>query len=116
RTIFGARRETEVDSPSHDRAPPRGQVAIGYGRHRRKSDALRSSGGTLQSCGASSAGDAFWSRLGSSDLVLSVVGSVVAWLSRGGARGHRPRDQECARNRSSWLADVRVGPYSADSY
>ena len=40
------------------------------------------------------------------NLVLSVVGSVVAWLSRGRARGHRPRAQGCARDRPSRHVDV----------
>ena len=41
------------------------------------------------------------------DLSLPVVGSVVAWLSRGRAQRRRRRAQECARDRSSRHADVR---------
>ena len=40
------------------------------------------------------------------DLVLSVVASVVAWLSRGRARRRRPRAQGCARDRPSRHVDV----------
>ena len=39
-------------------------------------------------------------------LCLSVVGSVVAWLSRGRARGRRARAQGCARDRPSCHVDV----------
>ena len=39
-------------------------------------------------------------------LCLSVVGSVVAWLSRGRARGRRARAQGCARDRPSRHVDV----------
>ena len=35
------------------------------------------------------------------NLVLSLVGTVAAWLSRGRARGRRPRAQGCARDRPS---------------
>ena len=42
------------------------------------------------------------------DLVLSVVGPVVAWLSRGRARGRRRRAQGCARDRPSRHVDVRA--------
>ena len=42
-------------------------------------------------------------------LVLAVVGPLVSWLSRGGARGRRPSAQGSARNRSGHLIDVCAG-------
>ena len=48
--------------------------------------AFRSGARALRSCRASSAGDAIWPRRPGGDLVLSVVGPVAAWLSRGRAR------------------------------
>ena len=59
---------------------------------------------------ASSAGDAIWPRRQGVNLVLSVVGSVVAWLSRGRARRQRARAQGCARDRSSRHIDVCAAP------
>ena len=67
---------------------------------------LRSGDRALRSCRASSAGDAIWPRRRGGNLVLSVVGSVVAWLSRGRARRRRPRAQGCARDRPSRHVDV----------
>ena len=60
----------------------------------------------LRSCRASSAGDAIWPRRRGGNLVLSVVGPVDAWLSRGRARGRRARAQGCARDRPSRHVDV----------
>ena len=57
-----------------------------YGRHRGRPGALGSGDRALRSCRASSAGDAIWRGLQSDNLVLSVVCSVVAWLSRGRAQ------------------------------
>ena len=48
----------------------------------------------------------FGARRRGGNLVLSVVGSVVAWLSRGRARRRRPRAQGCARDRPSCHFDV----------
>ena len=70
---------------------------------------LRSGDRALRSCRASSAGDAFWPRRRGGNLVLSIVGSVDAWLSRGRARGRRARAQGCARDRPSRHVDVCAG-------
>ena len=56
---------------------------------------LRSGARALRSCRASSAGDAIWPRHSGGNLILSVAGSVVAWLSR--RRTRRRRD---ARSRT----------------
>ena len=45
----------------------------------------------------------------SGNLVLSVAGAVVAWLSRGRARRRRPRAQGCARDRPRRHVDVCAG-------
>ena len=63
-----------------------GMSLLCYGRHRGRSSASRSGDRALRSCRASSAGDAIWPRRRGVNLVLSVVGPVVAWLSRGRAR------------------------------
>ena len=104
--VPGARREARGDSPTHDRASPHGHFLAVHGRHRGRPSASRSRARALRSCRASSAGDAFWPRRSGGNLVLSVVGSVVAWLSRGRARGRRPRAQGCARDRPSRHVDV----------
>ena len=80
-----------------------------HGRHRGRPSAFRSGDRALRSCRASSAGDAIWPRRSGGNLVLSVVGSVVAWLSRGRARRRRPRAQRCARDRPSCHVDVCAG-------
>ena len=77
-----------------------------HGRHRGRPSAFRSGDRALRSCRASSAGDAIWPRRRGGNLVLSVVGSVAAWLSRGRARRRRPRAQGCARDRPSRHVDV----------
>ena len=84
--VPGARREARGDRPAHDRASPHGHFLAVYGRHRGRPSAFRSGDRALRSCRASSAGDAIWPRRRGGNLVLSVVGSVVAWLSRGRAR------------------------------
>ena len=95
--------------PAHDRASPHGHFLAAHGRHRGRPSASRSGDRALRSCRASSAGDAIWHRRPGGNLVLSVVGSVVAWLSRGRARGRRPRAQGCARDRPSRHIDVCAG-------
>ena len=50
----------------------------------------------------------FGQDVGVAILILSVVGSVVAWLSRGRARRRGPRAQGCARDRSSRHVDARA--------
>ena len=107
--VPGARREASGDSPAHDRASPHGYLLDVYGRHRGRPGALRSGDRALRSCRASSAGDAIWPRRRGGNLILSVVGSVVAWLSRGRARGRGPRAQGCARDRPSRHVDVCAG-------
>ena len=87
-----------------------------HGGHRGRPSALRSGDRALRSCRASSAGDAIWPRRPGVSLILSVVGSVVAWLSRGRAHRRRARAQECARDRSSRHADVRVALWIIDRY
>ncbi len=87
-----------------------------YGGHRGRPDALRSGDRALRSCRASSAGDAIWPRRCGGSLGLSVVGSVVARLSRGRAQRRGRRAQECARDRSSRHADVRSKPYLDTAY
>ena len=63
-----------------------GHVPTVYGGHRGRPGALGSGDRALRSCRASSAGDAIWPRCWGGNLILSVVGSVVAWLSRGRAQ------------------------------
>ena len=110
--VPGARREARDDRPAHDRASPHGHVLAVYGRHRGRASALRSGDRALRSCRASSAGDAIWPRRWGGNLVLSVVGAVVAWLSRGRARRRRASAQGCARDRPSRHFDVCAGPHS----
>ena len=86
-----------------------GMSLLEYGRHRGRSGALRSGDRALRSCRASSAGDAIWPRRRGGNLVLSVVGPVVAWLSRGRTRGRRPRAQGCTRDRPRRHVDVCAG-------
>ena len=57
------------------------------GRSAGRPSAFRSGACALRSCRASSAGDAIWSRRRSGDLEFRSLASVVAWLSRGRARG-----------------------------
>ncbi len=76
--------------------------------------AFRSGDRALRSCRASSAGDAIWPRRSGINLVLSVVGPVVAWLSRGRACGRRTSAQGCARDRPSRHFDVRAVPRIVD--
>ena len=71
--------------PLMDRASPHGNFLAVYGRHRGRPGAPGSGDRALRSCRASSAGDAIWPRRWGGNLSLSVVGSVVAWLSRGRA-------------------------------
>ena len=104
--VPGARREARSDGPAHDRASPHGHFLAVHGRHRGRPSALRSGDRALRSCRASSAGDAIWPRRQGGNLVLSIVGSVAAWLSRGRARGRRRRAQGCARDRPSRHVDV----------
>ena len=80
-TIPGARREARGDNPAHDGAWPHGHFPDVYGGHRARPDTLRSRDRALQSCQAPSAGDAIWPRRPGGKFVLSVVGSVDAWLS-----------------------------------
>ena len=84
--VPGARGEAKGDSPAHDWASPHGNFLTVYGGHRGRPGALRSGDRALRSCRASSAGDAIWPRRWGGNLILSVVGSVVAWLSRGRAQ------------------------------
>ena len=114
--VPGARREARGDSPAHDRASPHGHFLAVYGRHRGRPSASRSGDRALRSCRASSAGDAIWPRRSGGNLVLSVVGPVVAWLSRGRARGRRPRAQGCARDRPSCHVDVCADSHIVDPY
>ena len=87
--VPGARREARGDGPAHGRASPHGHFLVLYGRYRGRPSAFRSGDRALRSCRASSAGDAIWPRRSGGNLVLSVVGSVDAWLSRGRARGRQ---------------------------
>ena len=96
--VPGARGEAKGDSPAHAWASPDGNVLTGYGGHRGRPGALGSGDRALRSCRASSAGDAVWPRRCGGYLSLPVVGSVVAWLSRGRAQRRRRRAQECARD------------------
>ena len=82
------RRETENDSPAHDRASHDGFFVAVYRRNSGKPDTSRSGLCALRSCRAPSAGDAIWAWIRGVGPVLSVVGAVDAWLSRGRARGH----------------------------
>ena len=77
---------------------------------------LRSGDRALRSCRASSAGDAIWPRRSGGNLVLSVVGPVDAWLSRGRARRRGASAQGCARDRPSRHVDVCAVPRIVDPY
>ena len=101
------------NSPAHDRASPHGHFLAVYGGHCGRPSALRSGDRALRSCRASSAGDAIWPRRPGVNLMLSVVGSVDAWLSRGRARRRRPRAQGCARDRPSRHVDVCAGCHAS---
>ncbi len=103
----GARGEAKGDSPAHGWASHDGNFLAVYGGHRGRPGALGSGDRPLRPCRASSAGNAIWPRHCGPYLSLPVVGSVVAWLSRGRAQRRRRRAQECAGNRSSHLADDR---------
>jgi hypothetical protein len=94
-------------SPAHDRALPDGNVLTVYGGHRGRPGTLGSGDRALRSCRASSAGGAVCPRRCGDDLSLPVVGSVVAWLSRGRAQRRRRRAEERARDRSSPHAGSR---------
>ena len=87
--VPGARGEAKGDSPAHGWASPHGNFLTVYGGHRGRPGALGSGDRALRSCRASSAGDAIWPRRWGGNLILSVVGSVVAWLSRGRAQRRR---------------------------
>ena len=56
-------------------------ISLMYGGHRGRPGALRSGDRALRSCRASSAGGAIWPRRQGGSLILSVIGSLVAWLS-----------------------------------
>ena len=105
--VPGARREARGDSSAHDRASPHGQFLAVYGRHRG-----RPSASTIEAIALYDPAEhrplatRFGARRQGGNLVLSVVGLVVAWLSRGRARGRRPRAQGCARDRPSCHFDV----------
>ena len=96
-----ARREAGNNGSAHDRASPDGYFTNVYGRPRGRPSALRSSARPVRSYGASSTGGALRFRRPGGWLVLSVLGPVVSWLSRGRARGRRPCARRCARDRPS---------------
>ena len=72
--------------PAHGWASPHGNFLAAYRGHRGRPGTLGSGDRALRSGRASSAGDAIWPRRWGGSLILSVVGSVVAWLSRGRAQ------------------------------
>ena len=72
----------------------------------RKPSAFRSGNRALRSCRASPAGDAIWPRRRVTVLGLSVIGSVVAWVSRGGARGCRTALKDAREIGHAAYADV----------
>jgi predicted ATPase len=74
-------------APLPDSTSRHGHFPALYGRHRGKPCAFRSGDRALRSCRASSAGVAIRPRQQGGRLVLSVVGPVDAWLSRGRPRG-----------------------------
>ena len=86
------------------------------GRHCGRPSALRSGRRALRSCRASSAGDAIWPRRRGVNPMLSVVGAVVAWLSRGRARRRKASAQGCARDRPSRHFDVCAVLHKFDPY
>jgi predicted ATPase len=59
---------------------------LAHGRYRGSPGASRSCNRALRSRRAPAAGDALWPRRQSGDLMLASIGSMVAWLFRGGAR------------------------------
>jgi predicted ATPase len=85
-----------------------GVSLVFYGRYRARSNASRSGNRALRSGRASSAGDTFWRGGSGVSLVLSVVGPVDAWLSRGRARRRGSSAQRCTRDRPSRYVDVHV--------
>ena len=102
------------DSPAHDRASPHGHLLTVHGRHRGMPDAPRSGDRALRCCRASSTGDAIWPRRRDGNFIKSRDGSMVARLSRGRARRHKPRPQGRARDRPSRHVDVRADDGSND--
>ena len=84
--FLGAPRNKET-TPSHDRASPHGCFLDVYWRHREGRAHFDQRACALRFCRASSAGGAIWPRHSEWQLVLSSIGSVDAWLSRG--RGRR---------------------------
>ena len=83
---------------------------------RARPSTFRSRDCALRSCRASSAGDAIWPRCRGGYFVLSVVGSVVSWLSRRRTQRRRSRAQGCARDWSSRHVDVCADHRVVDSY
>ena len=93
------------------------------GTSRGRPSASRSRDRALRSCRASSAGDAFSARRPGGSLVLSVLGPVAAWLSRGRARRHRRALKDAreigqaatlmfALSHASPYADIYCGDYA----
>ena len=96
------------DCPAHDRASPHGHVLVLTRETSRKVERItirRSRFTILPSI-------VRWRRdLAKTSGCQSCPigrGLVVAWLSRGRARGRRPRTQGCARDRPSRHVDVRA--------
>ena len=115
--VLGPRREATGDRPAHYRAWPQGYLPAVYGGHCAKPDTFRWRNSAVRSCRTSFAGDAIRPRRPGDTIVLSVVGSVDAWLPRGRAGRRKRRTQGCARDRPSCHVDVCaasrvVYPYS----
>jgi hypothetical protein len=104
-TVLSARRKTRGNRPAHDRASHEGVFVAIFEGLCGKPGALRSGSRALRSGQASAAGDAFWSRHKSGDLMLSVVGPMGSRLSRGRAFRRKPRAQRCARDRPNRYVD-----------
>jgi class 3 adenylate cyclase len=80
------------------------------GEDRGRSRAPRSRDRALRSCRASSVRNAIWRRRWSGTIILSVVGSVVAWRPQRRAHRRRARAQACARDRPGRHANVGIKP------
>ena len=114
--VPGACREAGDSGSADGRASPHGHFPAVHRRLRDSSGTLRSGDRAVRSCRASSSGDAIWTRQQGVNLILSLVGSVVSWLSRGRDTRRRPGAQGCTRDRSSWHFDVHAVPRIVTAY
>ena len=85
--VSGARREARGDGSADDRASPHGHFLAVYGGYRGRPSALDQALALYDPAAHRPLATRFGQDVRVVNLVLSVVGPVVAWLSRGRARG-----------------------------